>query len=144
MKTKHLLLSSLKTTGAFGLATVMSLGFTACTDKDDATAQNPLSDKITGTFYQLYQATGTVDHVIDKTDILSETEVSRDYTRVVEVEVRSVQSGSLARPKWKFGPSKVGVWTVLSGTARPCLISGTPVLNIKHARAEYQARPCCT
>ena len=85
MKTKHILLSSLKATGAFVLATVMSLGFTACTDKDDATAQNPLGDKITGTFYQLYQATGTVDHVIDKTDILSETEVSRDYTRVVEV-----------------------------------------------------------
>ena len=39
---------------------------------------------------------------------------------VRRVKPSPVQSGSLARPKWEFGPSKVGVWTALSSTARPC------------------------
>ena len=85
MRTRKIQLRSTKAIRALLLATVMSLGFAACTDKDDATAQNPLGDKIIGTFFQLYHATGTVDHVIDKSDPLSEKEISRDYTRVVEV-----------------------------------------------------------
>lgn len=85
MRPRKIQLRSTKAIRALLLATVMSLGFAACTDKDDATAQNPLGDKIIGTFFQLYHATGTVDHVIDKSDPLSEKEISRDYTRVVEV-----------------------------------------------------------
>lgn len=61
MRPRKIQLRSTKAIRALLLATVMSLGFAACADKDDATTQNPLGDKIVGTFFQLYHATGTVD-----------------------------------------------------------------------------------
>lgn len=68
------------------LVAVMILGLASCSEHDDnPVVPTPANDEIVGTFYKQYNAEGTVEHVIVKTDDSKETETSRDYTRVMEV-----------------------------------------------------------
>ncbi len=61
------------------LALTMLLGMVSCSEHDDFESNNPLGDKIEGTFYKFYETEGKLDNVIDQ------IEQPRKYTRVVEV-----------------------------------------------------------
>ncbi len=51
----------------------------SCSEHDDFESNNPLGDKIEGTFYKFYETEDKLDNVINQ------IEQPRKYTRVVEV-----------------------------------------------------------